>query len=81
MHFLAVCRPKFQTFSLRCLPWGHPTEPLSYANSKETESLGENGCRQRCVDKSLYKDVYVNSFFPCTARPWNALPLEYWGSI
>ena len=22
------------------------------------------------------KDVYVNSFFPCTARFWNPLPLE-----
>ena len=23
-----------------------------------------------------YKDVYVNSFFPRTARPWNSLPIE-----
>ena len=23
-----------------------------------------------------YKDVYVNSFFPHTARPWNSLPIE-----
>ena len=23
-----------------------------------------------------YKDVYVNSFFPCTARFWNSLPRE-----
>ena len=23
-----------------------------------------------------YKDVYVNSFFPCTARLWNSLPLK-----
>ena len=22
-----------------------------------------------------YKDVYVNSFFPCTARLWNSLPV------
>ena len=22
-----------------------------------------------------YKDVYINSFFPCTARLWNALPI------
>ena len=22
------------------------------------------------------KDVYVNSFFPCTAKPWNSLPVE-----
>ena len=23
-----------------------------------------------------YEDVSVNSFFPCTARPWNSLPIE-----
>ena len=23
-----------------------------------------------------YKDVYVNSFFPCTVRLWNSLPIE-----
>ena len=23
-----------------------------------------------------YKDVYVNSFFPCTAGLWNSLPIE-----
>ena len=23
-----------------------------------------------------YKDVYVNSFFPCTARLWHSLPIE-----
>ena len=23
-----------------------------------------------------YKDVYVNSFFPCSSRLWNSLPLE-----
>ena len=23
-----------------------------------------------------YKDVYVNSFFPRPARPWNSLPIE-----
>ena len=25
---------------------------------------------------TCYKDVYVNSFFPHTARLWNSLPLE-----
>ena len=24
-----------------------------------------------------YREVYVNSFFPCTARLWNSLPAEY----
>ena len=30
-----------------------------------------------CVTISrCYRDVYVNSFFPHTARPWNSLPIE-----
>ena len=24
-----------------------------------------------------YKDVYVNNFFPCKAKLWNSLPIEY----
>ena len=43
------------------------------------------GSSTRCSDRfhyfsvtvpRCYKDVYVNSFFPCTARPWNCLPIE-----
>ena len=45
MDFPAICRPKFLDFPLLCLLWGHPTEPLNLANSKEDESLGKNGCR------------------------------------
>ena len=26
--------------------------------------------------QDCYKDVYVNSFFPCTARLWNSLPMK-----
>ena len=26
--------------------------------------------------RMCYKDVYVNSFFPLTARVWNTLPIE-----
>ena len=38
-------------------------------------------CSDRLHDFSVtiprcYKDVYVNSFFPCTARLWNSLPIE-----
>ena len=29
----------------------------------------------------FYKDVYVNSFFPRTARLWNSLPIEYFPLI
>ena len=28
------------------------------------------------ISPQCYKDVYVNSFFPCTARLWNSLPIE-----
>ena len=28
-----------------------------------------------------YKDVYVNSFFPRTARLWNSLPIILWNSL
>ena len=28
-----------------------------------------------------YKDVYVNSFFPRTARLWNSLPIECFSSV
>ena len=52
-HFLAIWRPKFQGFSLWCPSWGHFTEIMNKANGKETESLGENGGRQKCWDKSL----------------------------
>ena len=42
-------------------------------------------CSTRCCNRlhnfsvsifRCYKDVYVNSFFPCTARHWNSLPIE-----
>ena len=49
--------------------------PLSY-------SWGRSNCySDRLHDFSVttprcYKDVYVNSFFSCTARLWNFLPIE-----
>ena len=38
-------------------------------------------CSDRLHDFSVtvprcYKDVYVDSFFPCTVRLWNSLPIE-----
>ena len=47
--------------------------------------LSFSQCRSTCYSDRLqyfsviiprcYKDVYVNSFFSCTARPWNSLPM------
>ena len=32
--------------------------------------------RSTCYSPRCYKDVYVNSFFPRTARLWNSVPIE-----
>ena len=49
--------------------------PLPYSGGRSTR------CSDRLHDFSVtiprcYKDVYVNSFFPYTARLWNSLPIE-----
>ena len=49
--------------------------PLPYSRGRSTRYS------DRLHDFSVtipicYKDVYVNSFFPCTARLWNSLPIE-----
>ena len=49
--------------------------PLPFSRGRSTH------CSDRLHDFSVaiprcYKDVYVNSFFPCTARLWNSLPIE-----
>ena len=46
--------------SLGCLPWGHPTKPLTEANTKETKSFDKNRCRQNCLDKSLYSNAHYD---------------------
>ena len=43
MHFQAIWRSKF----------------TDLANSGKTQSLGKNGCRQKCLDKSLYIYIYI----------------------
>ena len=58
--FFQQTRPKFQIFPLQCLLWGHPTQPLNYVHCKETDSLGENGCRQKWLDKSLLAYNFTN---------------------
>ena len=49
--------------------------PLPFSWGRSTR------CSDRFHDFSViipryYKDGYVNSFFPCTARPWNSVPIE-----
>ena len=50
--------------------------PLPFSQGRST------CCSDRLHDFSVtiprcYKNVYVNSFFPRTARLWNSLPIEY----
>ena len=54
MHFSAIYRPKFTAIY------------RTKQTVKETESLWKNGCRQKCLDKSLdgvyphYLKIYQN---------------------
>ena len=45
--------------------------PLPYSRGRSTRLHDFSVTIPRC-----YKDVYVNSFFPRTARLWNSLPVE-----
>ena len=49
--------------------------PLSYSQGRSTPY--SDRLYDFCVStRRCYKDAYVNSFFPCTARTWNLLPIE-----
>ena len=49
--------------------------PLPYSRGRSTRY--SDRLHNFCVTiPRCYKDVYVNSFFPCTARLWNSLPIE-----
>ena len=53
MYFPAIWRLKIQKTCIWCLPWVYLTKTVNYAHSKEIEYLEKNGCRQKCLDKSL----------------------------
>ena len=60
----------------RCLSELAELVPFPYSQGRSTRYS------DRLHDFSVtiprcYKDVYVNSFFPRTARLWNSLPMEY----
>ena len=65
----------FRYYFSRCSSELAQLVPLPFSRGRSTR------CSDRLHDFSVtilrcYKDVYVNSFFPCTARPWNSLPIE-----
>ena len=52
-----------------------------YQRQKSSDSnikfrQASNRCKRVLDVPRCYKDVYVNNFFPCTARLWNSLPIE-----
>ena len=53
INFTAIWRPKIRKISLRCPPWEHFMEIVIYANSKETQYLAKNSCREKCLGKNL----------------------------
>ena len=49
--------------------------PLPFSRGRSTRY--SDRLHDFCVTiRRCYKDVYVNSFFLCTARLWNSLPIE-----
>ena len=55
--------------------------PLPYSQGKSTcYSNRLHDCMTFTIPR-CQKDVYVNNFFPCTARLWNSLPIELWNMI
>ena len=57
------------SFAAPLKPWAH--RPIVASISLKSSQLDISVTLCRC-----YKDVYVNSFFPRTARLWNFLPEE-----
>ena len=72
---LATLSPFCRCYLGRCSSELAQLVPLPFSCGRSTQYS------DRLHDSSVtiprcYKDVYVNSFFPCTARLWNYLPRE-----
>ena len=50
--------------------------PLPYSRGRSTPCYSDRLYDFSVTIPRCYKDVYVNSFFPRTARLWNSLPIE-----
>ena len=65
----------YRYYFVRCSYKLAPLVPLLFSRGRSTRDFdrlhGFSVTIPRC-----YKDVYVNSFFPRTARLWNSLPIE-----
>ena len=78
---LAYCRNVaslslfYRYYSVRCSSELAQLIPLSYSRWRSTiysDSLHEFPV----IIPRCYRDIFVNSFFPRTARLWNSLPIE-----
>ena len=59
----------------RCSPELAQLVPLPYSWWRSTCYSNRLNDFSVTISRS-YKDIYVNSFFPCTARLWTSLPIE-----
>ena len=59
----------------RCLSELAQLVPLPYSRGRSTRYSDRLHDFSVTIPRA-YKDVYVNSFFPRTARLWNSLPIE-----
>ena len=83
-----ICRTVVPSLATSLQHLGHCENCFGRSSSELAQlvslpySQGRSTCySDRLHDLSVtisrcYKDVYVNSFFPCTARLWNYLPIE-----
>ena len=65
----------FRLYIGRCSSEKAQLVPLPYSQGRSTRYSGILHDFYVVIPK-CYKDVYVNSFFPCTASFWNSLPIE-----
>ena len=65
----------YSYYSGRCLSELAELVPLPYSRGRSTR-YSDRLHDFSVINPRCYKDVYVNSFFPRTARLWNSLPIE-----
>ena len=63
-YYFGRCSSELAQLVLLSYSWGRPT---CYSDRLHEFSVTIPRC---------YKDIYVNNFFPHTARHWNSLPVE-----
>ena len=72
-----ICRTVGPSLAASLEPLAHrQLIPLPYSRGRSTRYSGRLHGFSVTIPR-CYKDVYVNSFFPHTARLWNSLPTEF----